>query len=291
MNKRTKFLLKAHGLYREQAGDGTGGAGDGGGGTGEGGGNAGGAPAGGAGDGGAGAKPSDAEAKLLKDLMKQKEAAKTLQQQVEQANAQLKQFEGLDPVKIRELIAAQEEAARKELEKKGDYERLTQQMAQRHQAELEAARAEASTVKQVATTLQQQIAELTVGSAFSGSPFVKDSLTLTPSKARVIYGSHFEFKDGKVVGYDKPSGSAERTPLVDGSGNPLGFDAALEHLVKNDPDKEQLIRSTVKPGAGSGTQPSKGKTSTDQSRQLTPLERISAGLKQMNVAANGGVAK
>lgn len=287
MNKRTKFLLKAHGLYRDEAGDGTG---TGGGGTGDGASGAGAGAGAGTGDDGKGSKPSDAEAKLLKDLMKQKEAAKTLQQQIEQANAQLKQFEGLDPVKIRELVAAQEEAARKELEKKGDYDRLTQQMAQRHAQELEAARAEASSVKQSAATLQQQIAELTVGTAFASSPFVKDGLTLTPSKARVIYGSHFEFKEGKVVGYDKPAGAAERTPLVDGSGNPLVFDAALKHLVENDPDKEQLIRSTVKPGAGSGTQPAKGKPNSDQERQLTPLERISAGLKQMN-AAGSGVAK
>jgi TolA-binding protein len=281
MNKRTKILLKAHGLYREQANDGTGGN-TGGGATGT-------PPEGGATPPEPGSnKPSDAEAKLLKDLMKQKEAAKTLQQQIEQANAQLKNFEGLDPVKVRELIAAQEEANRKKLEEKGEYDRLVQQMAQRHATELEAVRAEASSAKQATGTLQQQIAELTVGTAFSNSAFVKESLTLTPSKARVIYGSHFEFKDGKVVGYDKPVGASERTPLVDGSGNALGFDAALKHLIEIDPDKEQLIRSTVKPGSGSGTQPAKGKPA-EQTRELSSLERISLGLKKM--AAESGVAK
>jgi hypothetical protein len=70
----------------------------------------------------------------------------------------------------------------------------------------------------------------------------------------------------------------------------MAFEAALKHLVEADPDKEQLIRSTVKPGAGSGTQSVKGKAGDNEPKQMSSLERISLGLKKLQ-AEQGGVAK
>jgi hypothetical protein len=95
------------------------------------------------------------------------------------------------------------------------------------------------------------ITDLTIGRSFGDSPFVRDTLTLTPSKARVVYGSHFELKDGSIVAYDKPAGAAQRTVLVDSQGNNLPFDQAIEKIVKADPDHEHMVRSKVRTGSGS----------------------------------------
>lgn len=234
----------------------------------------------GEGEGGKG-KPTDAEAKLLKELMQHKSAA---QKAKEEAEALRKQFDGIDPVKVREILAQQAEEERKKAEARGEYDRLVAQMAQSHKDELAAAEQRVQAAAQVTSTLQQQIADLTIGNAFTASSLVKEELTLTPSKARVIYGAHFEFKDGQVVAYDKPAGASDRTPLVDGSGSPLSFDAALKKLVESDPDKDQLLRSKIKPGSSSGAAPTvKPPNPGAQDVEVTGAARIARGLKALNL--------
>lgn len=227
-------------------------------------------------------KVSDAEAKLLKDTMKHKTRATELEAQLAQANEKLKAAEGIDLDKARTMLAEQEEIERKRLESKGDYDRLTKQMGERHTTEKTALQAQIEESNRTSGTLKQQIAELTVGAAFAQSKFVQEDLTLTPTKARVIYGSHFEFKDGKVVGFDKPSGASDRTVLVDATGEALGFEDAMLKIVEADPDRDQLIRSKMKPGAGSSTAP-KGakKIESNPAAQLSSVDKIAAGLKAL----------
>lgn len=229
---------------------------------------------------------SDADAKLVKDLMKHKGRAKELEDELAKTRLALKNYDGIDPVKVRALLQQQEEAERKELEARGEYDRLVKQMAERHTEEKKRLETEIETIRSQGGTLQQQIAELTVGSAFSSSHFVSEEITLTPTKARVIYGAHFEYKDGKVIGYDKPAGASDRTMLVDAAGEALSFDEAMRHLVNADPDREQLIRAKAKSGASSSTT-SKGAgkavtaAAARQEAKLTPAEKISAGLKAL----------
>lgn len=226
-------------------------------------------------------KPTDAEAALLKDVMKQKTRAKELETQLAQVNAALKSFEGIDAVKVKALMAEQEEVERKRAVAAGEFDRLTKQMADQHKAEQATLQQQIADANGANKTLQQQIADMTVGNSFASSKFVMEDLTLTPSKARVIYGSHFEFKDGKVVGYDKPAGASDRTMLVSSSAEPLSFEQALSKIVDADPERDQLLRSKMKPGAGSGTVKVGKKADSDNSKQLTSIERIAEGLKKL----------
>ena len=222
---------------------------------------------------------SDAEAKLLKEAMDKKAEIATLK-------VQLEAFKGIDPTAARAAQAKVAEDERKAAEARGEYDRLVAQMAERHAADLAAAKAAAEAVTASQGALQQQVSDLTIGTSFATSVFVKEDLTLTPNKARVIYGAHFEFKDGAVVGYDRPSGASDRTPLVDASGVPLKFDQALEKLVEADPDRDQLRRSKIKPGAGSGTQPGAKKGApAGEAPVLTGVDKISAGLRAQKAAA------
>jgi hypothetical protein len=92
----------------------------------------------------------------------------------------------------------------------------------------------------------------------------------------VVYGDHFESENGTVVAYDKPKGAEGRTKLIDGSGNPLGFEAAIKKLVDSDPERDNLVKSKVAPGAGSKT--TDGKPTT-QKTELKGLARIQAALE------------
>jgi hypothetical protein len=298
MNPQLMRLMKLHRLYREPAGEG--GSDDGG--TGQ-------TPeqiaaaakaakdaedAAAAAAAAAKGKPTDAEAKLLKDVMKHKQAAEAATTKAAEIEAQLKKFEGIDPEKVRELLAkqAEEEAKRADEERKaaearGEYDRLVKQMGERHTAEKQTLEQQILAERNDKLTLAKQIAEMTVGAAFTSSTLVREELTLTPAKARVIYGTHFEFKDGHVVGYDKPTGASDRTMLVDAAGKPLEFEAALRTLVETDPDKDQLFKSKVKPGAGSGAPQAKGAQSAQQSAvdpALKGTDRIVAGLRAKALA-------
>lgn len=238
------------------AGSGEGGEGAGAGGAGAGSGDAGGAGGqGGTGAPAGGKKPTDTEAALLREVMDKKEKLKTKDAELATATARLKEFDGLDPKELRALVQAKKDAEVAQLEAKGQWDSLKSQMVEQHNAELKTRDDKLSASEQRAAGLESQIAELTVGNAFGTSKFITEELTLSVAKARRVYGAHFEFQDGQVVAFDKPAGAKERHVLVDAKGDPLGFDAALAKLVDSDPDKDSLMKSKLKAGAGSNTNP------------------------------------
>ena len=222
---------------------------------------------------------SDEEARLLKENMKKKEQLDKAQNELKTIKDQLKAFDGIDPAAVKKMLAEQKTAEDKALEAKGDWERLKTRMAEEHGKEV--------------TTLQQQIAdlqkelgstkgtinELTVGTQFSQSKFIADELTLTPAKARVVYGEHFEMEDGKLVAYDKPRGAANRTALIDQYGNAVSFDEALKKIVEADPEKDHLLKSKVKPGAGSESKKPVAPAKTDGATDS--VSKIASGLKAL----------
>lgn len=229
---------------------------------------------------------SDSDAKLLKDAMRHKSRAKELEGELNQVKESLKKFEGIDPVKVRELLQQKQEEELRAAESRGEYDRILKQMGERHKEEAAALNAQLEAQKNATSSLQAQIAELTVGNSFASSRFVSEDLTLTPAKARVVYGAHFEFKDGKVVGFDKPAGASDRTVLVNSSGDPLSFDEALRKLVESDPDKDQLIRAKSRAGSGSsttskGAQQALNKAAQASAAKLSGADKIAAGLKAL----------
>src|SRR5690606_23034382 len=130
--------------------------------------------------------------------MQKKEKLNQTTEQLKQANERLAAYEGVDPEEYRKLKAAQADAERKELEAKGDWERLRQTMAEQHQKELEEVKTKS---QKELEALQAQLAnmngtlqELTVGQSFATSSYIKEELVLTPLKARRVYGEHFEIE-------------------------------------------------------------------------------------------------
>ncbi len=226
-------------------------------------------------------KPSDKEAQLLKEVMKNKDKLKDAQAQLNAAQEALKRFEGIDPEQVRALLTEKEERERAEMEKRGEFDRVKQQMVEAHERTLgelktgyEGKVSELQAALQAATST---ITELTIGRSFGDSSFVRENLTLTPAKARVVFGSHFEVQDGGVVAYDKPAGAEGRTVLVDAAGQPLPFDQAIERIVKADPDAEHLLRSKLKSGAGSKNDP-----------DHKPAPKVGSGRDRIAAAVNSG---
>lgn len=222
-------------------------------------------------------KPSDGEAKLLKEVMEKKGTIAELQ-------AKLKAFEGIDPTQVKKLLekqAADEKAAReaeeKRLAEQGQWETLKKQMNEANEAERKKLQDQIDALNSQLGQERNEKANLTVGNAFGNSKFIAEEMALTPSKARIVYGSHFEFKDGKIVGFDKPAGATGRTMLIDGKGEPLPFEDAIRKIVDTDPDKDQLLKSKLKQGASSSTLP--GNKKVENAAELSGKEKIAAGLR------------
>lgn len=223
--------------------------------------------------------PSDAEARLIKENMAKKEQLRKAQEEIA---ALKKSVEGLDLEEVRKLVADRKTAEEKALEAKGDYERLKQRMAEEHGKEITSLKAQLEALQGEKSKLASTINDLTVGTQFGQSKFIGEELTLTPAKARVIYGDYFEVEDGKIVGYDKPRGAAGRTALVDQYGAAVAFDAALRKIVEADPEKDHLLKSKVKPGAGSDSKKASGDVQKEASGDS--MSKIAAGLKGLKIS-------
>lgn len=223
-------------------------------------------------------KPTDEEARLIKENMKRKATEKALKEELE---ALKQSVAGLDLTEVRALLAERRTAEEKQLEAKGDYERLKQRMAEEHQTTVGSLNAKIAELQEALGKRDSTISELTVGTQFNSSQYINGELVLTPAKARALYGSHFEIEDGKVVGYDKPRGAAGRTALVDAYGAAIPFDAAMAKIIEADPERDSLIRSKAKAGAGSGSKPTT--KAPDLNVNATGVSRISAGLKGLNL--------
>jgi len=206
------------------------------------------------------AKPSESEAKLLKEVMQKKEKLREAQDslknkdsEVAKLKEELKKFDGIDLEQVKELIKHQKETETRKLEQKGEWDKLKAQMVEQHQSELKSVKEQLEQVQSELKSKDGVINNLTIGHAFDSSKFISDNLTLTPTKARIVYGEYFDIDGDKVVAYDKPKSASDRTMLVNGEGNPLKFEEAISKIIDGDPDRDHLIRSKMKPGADSKT--------------------------------------
>jgi hypothetical protein len=227
--------------------------------------------------------PSDEEARLLKENMKKKGELTKAAADLAELQARLKLFEGIDPDAVKKLLGEQKDAETKSLEAKGDYDRLRQRMGEEHLKETQTLKDQIASLSGELGKTKGTVNELSIGTQFGQSKFISGELTLTPSKARLIYADHFDLEDGKVVGYDKPRGSANRTALVDQYGNSVGFDDAMRKIIDADPEKDDLLKSKAKSGASSDSK--KSTTSADKGKALTDsVSKIQAGLAGLKVS-------
>lgn len=220
---------------------------------------------------------SDKEAELLREVMDKKAKLKDAEAAIAAREAELAKFNGIDIEEVKALLAEKSARERRDAEAKGEFDRVKQMMVDEHNKAVEILKNEITTLKELGDKRAGVIDTLTVGNAFSTSLLISEQLTLSPTKARTIYGSHFDIVDGRVVGYDKPLGTEGRTPLVDASGNNLPFEDALKRIVDADPERDQLYRVKLQPGAQSKTQQA-AKAATAEDKSLYGASRIRLAL-------------
>lgn len=214
---------------------------------------------------------SEADHKLLKDIMKKKEELTSAKAEIAELKKTVEAIESLGGLeKLASMIHAEEDKQKKELEAKGEWDKLKKQMSEDHAKAMNEIQKKLNEVSAQYESSQKQIVELTIGAQFNNSQYIAKELVLTPSKTRIVYGEYFDLVDGQVVGYDKPRGQKGRTAYIDQYGNNLPFDAALAKIVEADPDAESMMKSKMKAGAGSSSKmssavpPQQGTTAQDK---------------------------
>lgn len=217
---------------------------------------------------------TDSEAKALKELMKWKAQAR----EAEKKAAELEtKFGSLDVEAAKEALRKVEEAETKELEKKGEYDRLLAKQREAADARIVAEQKQRQEAEQQIAELRKTVDKLALGNSFANSKYILDNLALTPNKTQTLYSNYFEIEDGKVIAYDAPKGAANRTPIVDARGEPAPFDEAIAAIINADPDKDYLLKSNLK--AGGNSKPVVDGTKDKKPLYESSLDKMAAGIK------------
>lgn len=169
-------------------------------------------------------------------------------------------FAGLDPEKAKAAIAAvaeaDEKAAQAEKDKakaEGNFEKLRELQQAESQAAIDAANDRADKAEKAAAEALAKLSGQTISTAFAQSKFIADETILSGAKAQRLFADHVEIEDGELVVYDAPAGAAKRAKVMDSKGKALPFNDAIAKVINADPDKDELLKAKVKPGASSKT--------------------------------------
>lgn len=180
--------------------------------------------------------------------------AKSHRERAEKAESLVKAFEGIDDA----------EAARRALEtvanldagklvQAGKVEEIKAAAQKAAQEQLAAAnKAHATEVQK----LQQQLADLTntlhselIGGSFNRSKFISEKAAIPADLVQAAFGKHFKIEDGKVIGYDN---AGNKIFSRSRPGEVADFEEALELIVDQYPNKDQILKGEVKGGSGAG---------------------------------------
>jgi hypothetical protein len=235
-----------------------------------------------------GKTPSDSDAlkadlaKVTKESMKRKQRLKELEQESVDAKASLEAIKAslgeLTPEEIAEIVASKKEAETKDLEKKGEYDRILERMREENKTKVGEKDTEITSLRAQLQKATADIEELTVGRQFGESEFLQKKSAIPMSMARKEFGSHFEMVDGEMTAFDKPRGAENRTPLVDENGVAKPFNLAIKELFERHADAKSIIKVSMKPGTGTLPDTDKAGASTSGDEPLRGQSRILGAL-------------
>lgn len=166
--------------------------------------------------------------------------ARDHRKRAEDAEKALKAFEGIEPTAAREAIAKLATVDLSKMVEAGKVEEVRAAITADFQKRLDAKDIELK-------TMSDNVRNSAIQSAFMGSKFVTEKLTLAPADVQALFGGRFDVRDGKVVALD-----ANKQPVTSAKnmGEFATFDEAIEMVVMQHPTKETLLRGANNSGTG-----------------------------------------
>lgn len=121
-----------------------------------------------------------------------------------------------------------------------------------------------------------------IASAFAGSRFIADHLTVPPDIVHAAFGRSFTVEGGKVVAFDKAGNTLFS---ASNPGEPAPFDEALELLVAAYPHRERIMRGSGANGSGAGA--GGGAAAGASSISRVEFEALSPGRRMAHIKRGG----
>jgi hypothetical protein len=192
-----------------------------------------------------------------------------LLKEVKRTSAALKAWDGKDPAKYDQLVAAADEAGRKKAAAEGDFKSLETQMRERHAAELGQRDTRISTLT---AALERRLVEADAAAAIAearGS--VKGLLPHARPHLKVVE------IDGEFVAQVVDAKGNPR--IADGKGTPLAIKDLVEEM-RGDPELARLFEGTGSSGSGavrSGGVVTQGTVPADGASFMANIAKIRTG--------------
>jgi hypothetical protein len=178
-------------------------------------------------------------------LLEEKEALRAAKEQVlteaKKAKKALENYNGVDPEKYRELLAASEEAERKKATAEGDFKALEKQLVERHQSELGE---RDKKVSKLQSALEKRAIRAELQAALVKAKAYPEEMDLLVERGARF--ARMKETDDDYVAYiaDK-----DGNPLVaDGKGTPMDFNTFVETTLKS--QYPRLFEGTGSSGGG-----------------------------------------
>ena len=192
--------------------------------------------------------PFDAGAAVAKirDLSAQAEAAK--------------QFDGLDPKKVRAALDVAEKIDAKKLIESGQLDAALRAQADAH-----------APVLAERDALKSRVADMALQAAFGGSKYITDAMAVPADVLRSVFGSAFSVgDDGSITAKDRAGNTIYSREKP---GEKAAFDEALSVLVGGYPHRDSLLKASMKSGGGAaGGASGTGKTMSRAAFDALPPE-------------------
>ena len=204
--------------------------------------------------------------------------AKTHREAKEQFEAQVKAFEGLDPVTVKEALGIVQNLDAKKLVDAGEVDKvkaeITDALKKTYEPQIQQLTTERDAV-------QQQLHSELIGGGFARSKFIQDNIAVPVDMIQATFGKNFQIENGKVVavGADGQKIYSRARP-----GEVADFDEALESLVGGYQHKDSILKGGQ--GSGGGFQGGGGNKSGPKSlAECKTKEEKIAYMKQVGEQA------
>ena len=204
--------------------------------------------------------------------------AKTHREAKEQFEAQVKAFEGLDPVKVKEALGIVQNLDAKKLVDAGEVDKvkaeITNALKKTYEPQIQQLTTERDAV-------QQQLHSELIGGGVARSKYIQDNIAVPADMIQAQFGKSFKIEEGKVVAYGT---DGQRIYSRARPGEVADFDEALESLVGGYPHKDSILKGGQ--GSGGGFQGGGGNKSGPKSlAECKTKEEKIAYMKQVGEQA------
>lgn len=170
--------------------------------------------------------------------------AKTHREAKEQFEAQVKAFEGLDPVKVKEALGIVQNLDAKKLVDAGEVDKvkaeITDALKKTYEPQIQQLTTERDAV-------QQQLHSELIGGGFARSKYIQDNIAVPADMIQAQFGKSFKIEEGKVVAYGT---DGQKIYSRARPGEVADFDEALESLVGGYQYKDSILKGSQSQGGG-----------------------------------------